>query len=278
VIFEVRARSGAVLPNLGLGTWRMGESPSRRREEVSALRFGLDLGMRLVDTAEMYGDGGAEEVVAEAIDGRRDEVFLVSKVLPHHATFEGTIRACEASLARLATDRIDLYLLHWPGPHPLERTVEAFRRLRADGKILHWGVSNFDVDEMEALAAIPDPAGCSTNQVLYNLERRGPERRLFPWCRARGIPIMAYSPLEQGRLRRTPALERVAERHGSTGEQIALAWTLRLEEVVAIPKAVKPDHVRSNARAADLVLTEEDLADLDRAYPAPERDAPLETL
>jgi diketogulonate reductase-like aldo/keto reductase len=278
VIFEVRARSGAVFPSLGLGTWRMGESASRKREEVSALRMGLDLGMRLVDTAEMYGDGGAEEVVAEAIAGRRDEVFLVSKVLPHHATFEGTIRACEASLTRLATDRIDLYLLHWPGPHPLAGTVEAFRKLRADGKILHWGVSNFDVDEMEAVAAIPDPAGCSTNQVLYNLDRRGPERRLFPWCRARGIPIMAYSPLEQGRLRKTLALGRVAARHGATGEQIALAWTLRLGDVVAIPKATKPDHVRANARAADLVFTEEDLAELDRAYPAPERDAPLETL
>jgi diketogulonate reductase-like aldo/keto reductase len=277
VIFEVRARTGAVLPNLGMGTWRMGEAAARRKDEIDALRLGLDLGMRLVDTAEMYGDGGAEEIVAEALDGRRDGVFLVSKVLPHHASYDGTIGACEASLRRLRTDRLDLYLLHWPGSHPLERTVEAFRRLRADGKILHWGVSNFDVDEMEALVAI-DAAGCSANQVLYNLERRGIERRLFPWCAARGIPVMAYSPLEQGRLRRAPALKRVADRHDASCEQIALAWTLRLEEVVAIPKAARPEHVRANVRAGDLILTEEDLEEIDRAYPAPERDVPLESL
>jgi diketogulonate reductase-like aldo/keto reductase len=278
VIFDVRARSGAVLPNLGLGTWRMGEIPSRGKDEVAALRLGLDLGVRLVDTAEMYGDGGAEEVVAEAVRGRREEVFLVSKVLPHHASYVGTLRACEASLERLATDRIDLYLLHWPGPHPVEETIRAFQTLRAQGKIRYWGVSNFHVDEMEAVAAVADPAGCTANQVLYNLERRGVERRLLPWCAERGMPVMAYSPLEQGRLRSRGALERVGRRHGATPDQAALAWVLRDENVVAIPKAVRPEHVRANVAAADLVLTEEDLAELDRAFPAPARDVPLETL
>ena len=278
MIFGVRSRSGAVLPNLGLGTWRMGENRARWTDEVAALRLGLDLGMRLIDTAEMYGDGGAERVVAEAIRGRRDEVFLVSKVLPHHASYTGTLRACEASLARLETDRLDLYLLHWPGSHPVEETIRAFQRLRVDGKIRYWGVSNFDVDEMEPVIAVEDPAGCTTNQVLYNLERRGVERRLLDWCTLRGMPVMAYSPLEQGRLRSKSALGRVAERHGASLEQVALAWVLRREEVVTIPKAIRPEHVRANAGAADLVLTEEDLSDLDRAFPVPARDVPLETL
>ncbi len=278
MIFEVRARAGAVMPNLGLGTWRMGESPSRKDAEIAAIRLGLELGIRLVDTAEMYGEGGAEVVVGEAIRGRRDEVFLVSKVLPHHASYEGTIAACEGSLARLATDRLDLYLLHWPGSHPLERTFEAFERLRKEEKILHWGVSNFDHGEMEAAAALPGGERIAANQVLYNLERRGIERRLLPWCAARGIPVMAYSPLEQGRLRRTAALAGVAERHRATAEQVALAWTMRHEWVVSIPKATNPEHVRQNVAAADVVFTDEDLDDLDRAYPVPATDLPLEML
>jgi diketogulonate reductase-like aldo/keto reductase len=278
VIFRVRAKSGAVFPSLGLGTWRMGENASRREDEVASLRLGLDLGLHLIDTAEMYAEGGAEEVVAEAIRRRRDEVFLVSKVLPHNASYLGTCRACESSLDRLETDRIDLYLLHWPGSHPLEETVRAFQKLRSDGKIVYWGVSNFDVAEMETVTAVLDPAGCSANQILYNLERRGAERRLLEWCSHNGVPVMAYSPLEQGRLRMRPALQTVARRHGATEEQIALAWVLRHENVVAIPKATRPEHVRANAAAAEIVLTEEDLADLDRAYPVPVRDIPLEVL
>ena len=270
--------AGASVPALGIGTWRMGERKRERADEVAALRLAIDLGIHLIYTAEMYGDGGAERVVAEAIRGRRDEVFLVSKVLPHHASYTGTLRACEASLARLETDRLDLYLLHWPGSHPVEETIRAFQRLRVDGKIRYWGVSNFDVDEMEPVIAVEDPAGCTTNQVLYNLERRGVERRLLDWCTLRGMPVMAYSPLEQGRLRSKSALGRVAERHGASLEQVALAWVLRREEVVTIPKAIRPEHVRANAGAADLVLTEEDLSDLDRAFPVPARDVPLETL
>jgi diketogulonate reductase-like aldo/keto reductase len=272
VIATVRTRAGAEIPALGLGTWRMGERKSLRRDEVNALRLGIDLGMTLVDTAEMYGDGGAEEVVAEAIAGRRDEVYLVSKVLPHNASRAGTIRACEASLRRLRTGVVDLYLLHWPGSHPIAETVAAFEDLLRQGKIRHWGISNFDVDEMAGLE------GAAANQVLYNLGRRGIERNLLPWCEARGIAVMAYSPLEQGRLRRSPGLEAVARRHGATTSQVALAWTLRHDAVVAIPKATRAEHVRENRKAAELVLTPEDLADLDRDFPRPMRDVPLESL
>jgi len=277
-MLDVRSRTGAVLPGLGLGTWRMGESTAARREEVDALKTGLDRGLRLIDTAEMYGDGGAEEVVAEAIEGRRDEVFLVSKVLPHNASREGAIQACEASLTRLRTDWIDLYLLHWPGPHPIEATFEAFERLARDGKIRNWGVSNFDVGEMEHAAAARHGGSVAVNQVLYNLERRGIERNLLPWCRERGVVVMAYSPLEQARLRLRPALHRVAERHGRAPMQVALAWVLTRDGVVAIPKASRPRHVKENAEAAEIVLTEEDLADLDRDYPVPARDVPLGVL
>jgi diketogulonate reductase-like aldo/keto reductase len=272
VIATVRTRAGAQIPALGLGTWHMGERASLRRDEVNALRLGLDLGMNLIDTAEMYGDGGAEEVVAEAISGRRDEVYLVSKVLPHHASRTGTIDACEGSLRRLRTDAIDLYLLHWPGSHPVEETVAGFEALVRQGKIRHWGVSNFDVDEMAGLE------GAAANQVLYNLRRRGIERNLLPWCEGRGIAVMAYSPLEQGRLRRSPGLEAVARRHGATPSQVALAWVLRHDAVVAIPKATNAEHVRENRKAAELVLAPEDLADLDRDFPRPPRDVPLETL
>jgi diketogulonate reductase-like aldo/keto reductase len=278
MIFEVRTRTGACLPSLGLGTWRMGENDATRAEEVAALGTGLDLGVTLIDSAEMYGNGGAERIVAEAVAGRRDEVVLVSKVLPHNASYAGTLRACEASLSRLRTDRIDLYLLHWPGDHPLDETLRAFVKLADDGKILHYGLSNFDLGELTSAEKLPGGSGICADQVLYNLARRGVERKLIPWCARHRIAVMAYSPLEQGRLKPSPVLRTVAERHRATPAQIALAWTMRHDNVVAIPKATRKEHVLDNARAADIVLTEEDLADLDRAFPAPARDVPLETL
>ncbi len=278
MIARARSRTDADLPVIGLGTWRMGEDPRRRATEVRALRRGLDLGMTLVDTAEMYAGGEAERVVGEAVRGRRrDEVFLVSKVLPQNATTTGTIDAAERSLRRLATDRIDLYLLHWPGRHPIEQTLEAFVRLRRQGKIRHYGVSNFDLADLERSAAARGSDGICANQVLYNLQRRGGERRLFSWCLERGIPIIAYSPLEEGRLLKRPGLFEVARRHGVSPECVAIAWTIRHEGMVAIPKASDPDHVSDNARAAHLQLTPEDLAELDRAYPPPVGDVPLET-
>lgn len=278
MVYDVRTRSGAVMPNLGLGTWRMGEHEASRQEEVAALRLGFDLGLNLVDTAEMYADGGAETVVADAIEGRRDEVFLISKVLPHNASHAGTISACERSLKRLRVARIDLYLLHWPGEHPLEETLSAFARLAQQGKIAHYGLSNFDLDELLRAEQLPGGVRVGANQVLYNLARRGIERTLIPWCASRKIAIMAYSPFEQGRLRPHEALRRVGARHDATPAQVALAWTLRHENVVAIPKATRLAHVRDNAKSADIVLTEEDLSDIDRAFPPPRRDVPLETL
>ncbi|MFC8067109.1 aldo/keto reductase [Streptomyces sp. NPDC057293] len=266
---------GVAVTALGQGTWGMGENPGRRAAEVSALRTGLDLGMTLVDTAEMYGDGAAEEVVAEAVAGRRDEVFLVSKVLPSHADARGVAEACRASLRRLRTDRIDLYLLHWRGAVPLEETVEAFESLEREGAIRSWGVSNLDVDD---LADLPPGASPQTDQVLYNLSRRGPEHSLLPRCRELSIPVMAYSPVEQGRLLGHPALRDVAAAHGATPAQIALAWVLRHEDVIAIPKASSRAHVEENRTALDVVLTAEDLTMLDRAFPPPESKGPLEML
>ncbi|MBN2491890.1 MAG: aldo/keto reductase [Planctomycetes bacterium] len=263
---------------LGQGTWRMGEDAGQRAAEVAALRLGLDLGLTVIDTAEMYADGGAERVVGEAIAGRRDEVYLVSKVLPVNASCQGTRRACEQSLARLSTDRLDLYLLHWESEHPFAETLRAFEQLAQDGKILDWGVSNFDRAELEAAAALPGGDGMVANQVFYNLERRSAERKVLPWCREHGVVLMAYSPLAQGRLERRPALVRVAERHGVSPEAIALAWVLRLPDAVALVKATNPDHVRTNAVALDLELTAEDLAALERDYPAPRGDVELESL
>ncbi len=270
--------SGTAMPVLGQGTWYMGEDSRDRAREVAALRLGLDLGMTLIDTAEMYADGGAEEVVGEAIAGRRDEVFLVSKVLPMNASRRGTIAACERSLKRLRTDRIDLYLLHWRGSHDFTETIGAFETLMRDGKIGQWGVSNLDLQDMEELVGLPGGEGVQTNQLLYNLTRRGIEHDLQPWCRARGIPVMAYSPIEQGRMLRHPELRRVAERHGATPAQVGLAWLLRQDGVIAIPKASDPAHVRDNRAAADLRLDEQDLADLDRAFPPPRGPRPLEML
>jgi diketogulonate reductase-like aldo/keto reductase len=269
---------GEIVPRLGQGTWRMGESPRLRNAEIAALKLGLDLGMALIDTAEMYGDGEAEKIVAEAIEGRRDEVFIVSKVLPQNASRAGTIAACERSLKRLDTDRLDLYLLHWRGRYPLKETLAGFQVLVRDGSIRAWGVSNFDVDDMEELAALPGGDAVATNQVLYNLARRGIEADLIPWCRARAIPIMAYSPVEQGRILRDSTLARVAKRHGATPAQVALAWLLRQEDMMVIPKATNAAHVRENRAALDLSLSPADLAELDGAFPAPRGARPLEML
>jgi diketogulonate reductase-like aldo/keto reductase len=269
---------GEAVPVLGQGTWNMAEGKRPAREEIAALRLGLDLGMTLIDTAEMYADGGAEELTGQALAGRRDEAFLVSKVLPSHATRRATIAACEASLRRLATDRIDLYLLHWRGGTPLAETLEAFQHLTAAGKIRHWGVSNLDLSDMKELVGLPGGDAVATNQVLYNLTRRGIEYDLLPWCRQRRLPIMAYSPIEQGRMLRNPALREVAERHRATAAQVGLAWLLRQDRVIAIPKASTPEHVRENRAALDITLTPEDLATLDHAFPPPTRAEPLAML
>lgn len=269
---------GEAVPALGLGTWGMGEDTRRAGAEADALRLGLDLGMGLIDTAEMYGSGGAERVVGAALAGRRDGVFLVSKVLPQNASRQGTIAACEASLQRLGTDRLDLYLLHWRGSWPLQETLEGFESLRLAGKIRHWGVSNLDRDDCEELAGLAGGGGLASNQLLYNLSRRGIEAELLPWCRARGVAVMAYSPIEQGRLLSRRALAEVAARHEATPAQVALAWLLRQEGVIAIPKAATAAHLRENRAAADLRLTDDDLATLDAAFPPPKGPQPLEML
>ncbi|MDB4933302.1 MAG: oxidoreductase [Labilithrix sp.] len=269
--------SGDTVPQLGQGTWHMAEDPRRRDSEVTALRVGIDLGMTLIDTAEMYADGRAEELVAAAIEGRRDEVFLVSKVLPDHATREGTRIACENSLRRLRTDRIDLYLLHWRGSVPLADTVEAMTELVGAGKIRRWGVSNFDVDDMEHLWLSRGEAA-QTDQVLYNLRSRGIEYDLLPWCRSRSMPIMAYSPIEQGRLIGDPTLEKIAARHDASNAQVALAWVLRHPDVIAIPKAGTEAHVRNDFAALKIELSPHDLAALDREFPPPTTKVPLEML
>jgi len=267
---RIEARGGAALPALGLGTYRMGEDRAERAREVAALKLGLDLGMTLVDTAEMYADGGAEEVAGEAVKGRRDEVFVVTKLLPHNASRQGTRAAVERSLRRLGTDRIDLYLLHWAGPHPLQETFDVFAQLAHEQKILHYGVSNFDIGAMEAAERLRGGANVVANQVLYNLCRRGIEWSLLPWCGENKIAVMAYSPLEEGRLRRKESLKTVAQRHGTSEECVALAWTLRQPWVVSIPKSSTPDRVRANARAAAMTLSDEDIADLDHDYPPPD--------
>lgn len=275
---RVRLPDGTEVPALGQGTWHMGERAARRAEEARALRLGIDLGMTLIDTAEMYGEGGAEEVVAEAIAGRHHEVFIVSKVYPHNAGGRRLREACERSLRRLRVEAIDLYLLHWRGSVPLADTVEGFERLREAGMICRWGVSNLDMDDLEELGAAL--ARCATDQVLYNLGARGIEYDLLPFCRGRGMPVMAYSPLGQaGAMLRNPALGAVAARHGATAAQVAIAWTLRGPGgVIAIPKAASEAHVRENARAARIALTEQDLAELDAAFPPPRRKRPLAML
>ena len=270
--------SGEKIAALGQGTWHFAESPARRAEEVASIRLGIDLGMTVIDTAEMYSNGGAEALVGEAIAGRRSEVFLVDKVLPHHATRDGTVRACEASLGRLGVESVDLYLLHWRGRIPLVETIEGFAELKRHGMIRYWGVSNFDLDDMIELSGVPGGDEVQTNQILYNLARRGPEYALLPWLTQHGIPTMAYSPIEQGRLLEYPALQLIARRHGATPAQIALAWVLRHDGVIAIPRAGTLSHVRQNAFARDIELTPNDLHELDRAFPPPTRPGPLEVL
>ena len=260
---------GERVPAYGQGTWHMGENRRLAADEEAALKLGIDLGMTLIDTAEMYGSGVAEEIVARAAAGRRDRLFIVSKVLPHNASQKGTVEACERSLKRLGTDRIDLYLLHWRGSHPLAETLAGFERLKRDGKIRHHGVSNFTTDDMREWATLDGGAAVASNQILYNLGRRGPEWDLIPGCRERSISIMAYSPLEQGRILSNRALREVAARHGATAAQVALAWLLRQDGMIVIPKATRPEHVRDNRAALDLVLNDADLAELDRAFPPP---------
>jgi diketogulonate reductase-like aldo/keto reductase len=267
---QITLPDGESVPAYGQGTWHMGESRSRFAEEVAALRLGIELGITLIDTAEMYGNGVAEQITAEAMGGNRDRLFIVSKVLPYNASRQGTIEACEKSLKRLKTDRIDLYLLHWRGSHPFAETLAAFERLKQDGKIRYHGVSNFDRGDMTEWVKLSSGNTVASNQILYNLTRRGPEYDLIPWCRERKISIMAYSPIEQGRMLGHKGLCEVARRHpGATPAQVALAWLLRQEGMMVIPKASQQEHVRENLGALDLKLTEQDLADLDRAFPPP---------
>jgi diketogulonate reductase-like aldo/keto reductase len=273
---HVTMKGGDKVPVLGLGTWRMGERKAERAAEVAAVKLGLDLGIRLVDTAEMYGEGGAEEMLSEALAGRRDDIFLVSKVYPHNASRKGAVAACERSLKRLKTDRLDLYLLHWRGSVPLAETVDAFETLKKDGKIRQWGVSNLDAGDMDELAGVPGGKNCASNQVLYHLDSRGIEWALLPQCQKQEIMVMAYSPLGQGPLLRKAALKKVADKHGVDPAAAALAWVLRHPDVITIPKAVKAEHVRANLQALDVKLDDEDLRALDAAFPPPKRSAPLD--
>lgn len=269
---------GSTVPALGLGTWHMGESRTAASAEIRALQAGIDCGMTLIDTAEMYASGGAEVITGEAIRGRRDEVFVVSKVLPSNASRQGTIAACEASLKRLGTDRIDLYLLHWPGRHPLRDTIEAFEQLRKSGKIGGWGVSNFDSLAMRQVSALPGGGNCAANQVLYNLSTRGIEFELQPWLAERSIPVMAYSPLDEGRLLRHPGLGQMAGRLGVSPAQLALAFLLARDNVIAIPKSSSPERVKENRAAADIRLTRDQLAELDQLFPPPHSREPLQMI
>lgn len=273
---------GVALPSLGLGTWRIGESAAERPREIAAVRAAFDMGWRVVDTAEMYGEGGAEEVVGAAVAAAlragtvaRDELFVVSKVYPHNATARGTVAACERSLARLGLDRLDVYLLHWRGSVPLRETVDALEGLRAAGRIGHWGVSNFDRDDMSELLAVPGGERCATNQIYYSLSARGPGFELVPWLQAHGIATMAYSPIDQGSLARNRKLAAIAARRGATPAQLALAWLASQRGVMAIPKAASERHLRENFAAGALVLGEHDLAELDAAFPPPRRKTPL---
>jgi diketogulonate reductase-like aldo/keto reductase len=270
--------AGERVPACGQGTWHMGEDPAKRAEEIATLRLGLDLGATLIDTAEMYGEGKAEMLIGEAIAGRRDEVFLVSKVYPHNTRRGGAVAACERSLKRLQTDRLDLYLLHWRGAVPLEETMAGFRALQKTGKIRYYGVSNLDVDDMEELWSVPGGREVQTDQVLYNLIRRGAEWDLLPWLRERRIPVMAYSPIEQARLLRDPKLATFAKRYGMTPAQVALAWLLKDDDVIVIPKSSSPEKLKENLGALAIRLNDAQLAELDRLFPPPTGPRPLEML
>lgn len=279
---HVRFADGSTWPALGLGTWRMGESARARSAEVAAVRLALEIGYRVIDTAEMYGEGGAEEVVGQALAEavragtvRRDEVFVVSKVYPHHASRGGVRDACDRSRQRLGVDRIDLYLLHWRGQHPLADTVAGFEDLQSRGSIGHWGVSNFDVDDMEELLRVRGGAACAANQVYYSLGERGAGFALLPWLQRHRMPLMAYCPIDQGRLAGDAALDGVARRHGASASQVALAWALQQPGVMAIPKAVREVHLRENFAAASLRLSAADLAEIDANFPPPKRRGSL---
>ncbi|NSX02469.1 aldo/keto reductase [Cupriavidus gilardii] len=275
---DVLLPCGERVPALGMGTWNIGDDRARRAEEIATLRLGLDLGLRLIDTAEMYGEGLSEELVGEAIAGRRDEAFLVTKVYPHNAGRRDAVAACERSLRRLRTDRIDLYLLHWRGGVPLAETMEAFLALQQAGKIRHFGVSNLDLDDMRELWKVPGGDRVQTNQLLYNLGRRGIEWDLLPWLRERGVPVMAYSPIEQARLLRHAGLKAFAARHGIAPAQAALAWLLARDGVIAIPKTGRRDALRQNAAALSITLDAAQLAELDALFPPPHGPRPLEML
>ncbi|MFS0725367.1 aldo/keto reductase [Paenibacillus sp. 1P07SE] len=279
----VKLPDGTAVPVLGQGTWNMGDNPERRDEEIRALQTGIELGMTVVDTAEMYGEGRSESLVGEAISGRRDDVFLVSKVYPHNAGGERLIRSCEASLQRLGTDRLDLYLLHWRGRIPLQETIEGMEQLVADGKILRWGVSNLDISDMQELLKLPGGSACAVNQVLYHIASRGIEYELQPWLQEHRIPVMAYSPLAQGGTLRRGMLEHpevlsIAKEYKVTPSQLILSWTIRDQDVLAIPKAGSSAHVRDNAAAACIALTEDTLAKLDAVFPPPTRKEPLDII
>jgi len=269
ILPSVTLPSGETVPAYGQGTWHMGEDRRHAADEEAALKLGIELGIRLIDTAEMYGSGVAEEIVGRAIRGQREGQFIVSKVLPYNASQKGVIEACERSLKRLQTDRIDLYLLHWRGSVPLAETLAGFARLERDGKIRHHGVSNFSTEDMKEWVGLTGGASVASNQILYNLSRRGPEWELIPWCRERKVAIMAYTPLEQGRILGNRALADIAARHGASAAQVALAWLLRQDGMIVIPKATRPEHVRDNRRALDLTLDAADIAALDRAFPPP---------
>lgn len=275
---HVTLPTGETVPALGQGTWQMAEMRGKRAQEIEALRLGVALGMTLIDTAEMYGEGASEELIAEALGAERDRLFLVSKVYPHNASRRGVVEACERSLKRLKTDHLDLYLLHWRGSVPLEETVAGFEELRRSGIIRHWGVSNFDTDDMEELFDIEGGTNCATNQVLYNVTRRGPEYDLIPWMSERGMPLMAYSPIEQGRLPKAGILQTIGRHHGAGTYQIALAWLLQKLGVIAIPKASSPAHVRDNQRALEIRLSPDELNAIDAEFPAPKRKRPLEMI
>ncbi|MCK0207687.1 aldo/keto reductase [Starkeya koreensis] len=269
---------GEKVPALGIGTWMMGERAAARKDETESVRLGVELGLRLVDTAEMYGEGACESFLGEVLAGLRDKVFLVSKVYPQNASRAGVVAACERSLKRLKTDHLDLYLLHWRGGVPLAETVIGFEHLKSQGKIRHWGVSNFDTDDMLELWDTPGGDACAVNQVLYNLTRRGPEFDLLPWLEENEVPLMAYSPIEQGRIKTAGVLAEIAAKHGVKPFQVALAWVLRSPNNIVIPKASRPEHMRENAGARDIRLDADDFAALDKAFPPPGRKRALEML
>src|SRR5581483_7635451 len=275
---QVTLASGEAVPALGLGTWRYGEDWARRVEEIATIMLSLDLGMTLIDTAEMYGEGLSESLIGEALAGQRDRAFLVTKVYPHNASRKGAVAACERSLKRLRTDRIDLYLLHWRGSIPLAETIEAFESLRNAGKVRHFGVSNLDLADMQELWSVPGGKHVEANQLLYNLSRRGIEYDLLHWLRQHRVAVMAYSPIEQARLLRNRALAQFAKRHGMTAAQAALSWLLAQPDVIAIPKTSSPDRLRENFAALERPFDAEQLAELDRLFPPPEEAQSLEML